>query len=155
MFWLRPGLPNSLAPGKRPRTTLSPSMALKGGKAKLELGPVVGKALLQTVTDESDVACCLEGFEHGVEPAGEELKVVVEQEEDLALCFEGAEIVIHASQLWRGAENLASRDIVAGFFFLALLATMSLLMFARLPSDAGAALGPDRERADDSSGPLR
>ncbi len=27
MFWLDPGLPNSLAPGRRPRTTLSPSMA--------------------------------------------------------------------------------------------------------------------------------
>lgn len=26
MFWLQPGLPNSLAPGKRPRTTLTPSM---------------------------------------------------------------------------------------------------------------------------------
>ncbi|GIG21479.1 gamma-glutamyltranspeptidase [Cellulomonas chitinilytica] len=28
MFWLEPGLPNSLAPGKRPRTTLSPAMVL-------------------------------------------------------------------------------------------------------------------------------
>ena len=27
MFWLDPGLPTSLAPGRRPRTTLSPSMA--------------------------------------------------------------------------------------------------------------------------------
>ncbi|WP_034261223.1 gamma-glutamyltransferase family protein [Actinospica robiniae] len=30
MFWLEPGLPNSLAPGKRPRTTLSPSMITDG-----------------------------------------------------------------------------------------------------------------------------
>jgi gamma-glutamyltranspeptidase/glutathione hydrolase len=31
MFWLEEGLPNSLAPGKRPRTTLSPSLAVRDG----------------------------------------------------------------------------------------------------------------------------
>ncbi len=31
MFWLEDGLPNSLAPGKRPRTTLSPSFATRDG----------------------------------------------------------------------------------------------------------------------------
>ena len=31
MFWLRDGLPSSLRPGARPRTTLTPSMAEKGG----------------------------------------------------------------------------------------------------------------------------
>jgi gamma-glutamyltranspeptidase/glutathione hydrolase len=31
MFWLEEGLPASLAPGKRPRTTLSPSMAVREG----------------------------------------------------------------------------------------------------------------------------
>jgi len=31
MFWLERGLPNSLAPGKRPRTTLTPSMITRGG----------------------------------------------------------------------------------------------------------------------------
>lgn len=31
MFWLEEGLPSSLAPGKRPRTTLSPSFAMRDG----------------------------------------------------------------------------------------------------------------------------
>lgn len=31
MFWLEHGLPNALAPGRRPRTTLSPSLAEKDG----------------------------------------------------------------------------------------------------------------------------
>ncbi|HEY2355735.1 MAG TPA: gamma-glutamyltransferase family protein [Gaiellaceae bacterium] len=31
MFWLEDGLPNSLAPGKRPRTTLSPTVAARDG----------------------------------------------------------------------------------------------------------------------------
>ena len=43
MFWLRPGLPNSLAPGKRPRTTLSPSMALRNGKAWMAFGTPGGE----------------------------------------------------------------------------------------------------------------
>jgi gamma-glutamyltranspeptidase / glutathione hydrolase len=38
MFWLEPGLPNSLAPGKRPRTTLSPSLAWRGGEPYLAFG---------------------------------------------------------------------------------------------------------------------
>lgn len=38
MFWLEEGLPNSLLPGKRPRTTLSPSMALRDGKPALAFG---------------------------------------------------------------------------------------------------------------------
>jgi gamma-glutamyltranspeptidase/glutathione hydrolase len=38
MFWLEPGLPASLAPGKRPRTTLSPSLAFKGGRPYLAFG---------------------------------------------------------------------------------------------------------------------
>src|SRR6202044_3153713 len=32
MFPLQPGLPATLAPGKRPRTTLSPSLALRDGE---------------------------------------------------------------------------------------------------------------------------
>jgi gamma-glutamyltranspeptidase/glutathione hydrolase len=38
MFWLTEGLPNSLAPGKRPRTTLSPSLALRDGRPWLAFG---------------------------------------------------------------------------------------------------------------------
>ena len=43
MFWLRDGLPNSLVPGKRPRTTLSPSMALRGGKPWMAFGTPGGE----------------------------------------------------------------------------------------------------------------
>jgi gamma-glutamyltranspeptidase/glutathione hydrolase len=38
MFWLAEGLPNSLAGGKRPRTTLSPSLALRDGEPWLAFG---------------------------------------------------------------------------------------------------------------------
>jgi gamma-glutamyltranspeptidase / glutathione hydrolase len=38
MFWLEEGLPNSLAPGRRPRITLSPSLALRGGEPVLAFG---------------------------------------------------------------------------------------------------------------------
>src|SRR5215204_2813978 len=38
MFWLEEGLPNSLEPGKRPRTTLSPSLAFRGGDPYVAFG---------------------------------------------------------------------------------------------------------------------
>ncbi len=38
MFWLREGLPNSLAPGKRPRTTLSTSLSMRDGQPYLVWG---------------------------------------------------------------------------------------------------------------------
>ncbi len=38
MFWLESGLPTSLEPRKRPRTTLSPSLALRGGEPYLAFG---------------------------------------------------------------------------------------------------------------------
>ena len=38
MFWLTEGLPNSLAGGKRPRTTLTPSLAFRNGDPYLAFG---------------------------------------------------------------------------------------------------------------------
>jgi gamma-glutamyltranspeptidase / glutathione hydrolase len=38
MFWLEEGLPNSLEPRKRPRTTLSPSLAFRNGDPYLAFG---------------------------------------------------------------------------------------------------------------------
>jgi len=38
MFWLEEGLPASLAPGKRPRTTLSVNLALKDGRPQMVFG---------------------------------------------------------------------------------------------------------------------
>src|SRR5262249_20746875 len=38
MFWVEEGLPSSLAPGKRPRTTLSPGLVLRDGEPWLAYG---------------------------------------------------------------------------------------------------------------------
>ncbi|WP_328862174.1 gamma-glutamyltransferase family protein [Streptomyces sp. NBC_00306] len=38
MAWLDPGLPNSLTPGRRPRTTLTPSIALRDGEPVMAFG---------------------------------------------------------------------------------------------------------------------
>jgi gamma-glutamyltranspeptidase / glutathione hydrolase len=38
MFTLTPGLPATIAPGKRPRTTLTPTLALRGGEPSLAFG---------------------------------------------------------------------------------------------------------------------
>jgi gamma-glutamyltranspeptidase/glutathione hydrolase len=38
MFWLEEGLPNSLEPGKRPRTTLSPTLVGRDGEPYLAIG---------------------------------------------------------------------------------------------------------------------
>jgi gamma-glutamyltranspeptidase / glutathione hydrolase len=38
MFWLAEGLPTTLRPGVRPRTTLSPSLALRGGEPWVAFG---------------------------------------------------------------------------------------------------------------------
>jgi gamma-glutamyltranspeptidase/glutathione hydrolase len=44
MFWLDEGLPNGIAPGKRPRTTLSPGLALRDGEPALAFGTPGGDA---------------------------------------------------------------------------------------------------------------
>lgn len=44
MFWVEEGLPNSLRPSARPRTTLSPSFALRDGKPWLAFGTPGGDA---------------------------------------------------------------------------------------------------------------
>src|SRR5439155_12896675 len=38
MFWLQEGLPASLAPGRRPRTTLSPTLVLRDGLPRIACG---------------------------------------------------------------------------------------------------------------------
>ncbi|GAB4098676.1 gamma-glutamyltransferase family protein [Sinomonas halotolerans] len=38
MTWLEPGAPSSLTPGRRPRTTLTPTLVLRGGRAVTALG---------------------------------------------------------------------------------------------------------------------
>jgi gamma-glutamyltranspeptidase/glutathione hydrolase len=38
MFWLEEGLPSSLAPGRRPRTTLSPGLVVRDGEPWLAYG---------------------------------------------------------------------------------------------------------------------
>ncbi|HEV7264010.1 MAG TPA: gamma-glutamyltransferase [Falsiroseomonas sp.] len=43
MFWLDKSLPNGLKPGKRPRTTLSPAMALKDGRPWMSFGTPGGE----------------------------------------------------------------------------------------------------------------
>jgi gamma-glutamyltranspeptidase/glutathione hydrolase len=43
MFWLREGVPNSLEPCKRPRTTLTPSFALKDGRPWMAFGTPGGE----------------------------------------------------------------------------------------------------------------
>lgn len=43
MFWLDERHPNGLAPGKRPRTTLSPSLALRDGKPWMSFGTPGGE----------------------------------------------------------------------------------------------------------------
>ena len=50
MFWLEENHPASLAPGKRPRTTLSPTMALRDGEPYLAWGSPGGDQQDQWIT---------------------------------------------------------------------------------------------------------
>ncbi|MFY9693645.1 MAG: gamma-glutamyltransferase family protein [Xanthobacteraceae bacterium] len=50
MFWLEEGHPAALAPGKRPRTTLSPTLALRGGEPYLAWGSPGGDGQDQWIT---------------------------------------------------------------------------------------------------------
>jgi gamma-glutamyltranspeptidase/glutathione hydrolase len=50
MFWLEEGHPASLAPGKRPRTTLSPTLALRDGEPYLVWGSPGGDQQDQWIT---------------------------------------------------------------------------------------------------------
>ena len=50
MFWLEEGHPAALAPGKRPRTTLSPTLALRDGEAYLGWGSPGGDGQDQWIT---------------------------------------------------------------------------------------------------------
>ena len=62
MFWLEPGLPNSLAPGKRPRTTLSPSLALRDGEPWLAFGTPGGD-----MQDQWSLLFFLRHLHHGLD----------------------------------------------------------------------------------------
>jgi gamma-glutamyltranspeptidase / glutathione hydrolase len=61
MFWLEEGLPASLEPGKRPRSTLSPSMAFKDGEPALAFGTPGGDQ-----QDQWSVLMFLHHVDHGM-----------------------------------------------------------------------------------------
>ncbi len=61
MFWLEPGLPSSMAPSKRPRTTLTPSLALFAGKPRMVFGTPGGDQ-----QDQWQLALFLRRVHHGL-----------------------------------------------------------------------------------------
>ncbi|MBI3453099.1 MAG: gamma-glutamyltransferase family protein [Rhodospirillales bacterium] len=61
MFWLEDGLPSSLAPGRRPRTTLTPTLAHRDGKPWLAFGSPGGDN-----QDQWIVQFFLRHVEHGL-----------------------------------------------------------------------------------------
>ena len=75
MFWLEEGLPNSLEPGKRPRTTLSPTLAARDGEPYLAIGTPGGDqqdqwtlhAFLAHVHHDLDLQAAIDAPEHHTE----------------------------------------------------------------------------------------
>ena len=65
MFWLTEGLPNALAPGKRPRTTLTPSLGLRDGEGVLAWGTPGGDG-----QDQWSLQFLLSHLDFGLQPAG-------------------------------------------------------------------------------------
>jgi gamma-glutamyltranspeptidase / glutathione hydrolase len=61
MYWLEPGLPTSLEPGKRPRTTLTPSMAWHHDGTRLAFGTPGGDQ-----QDQWQLAVFLRHVDHGM-----------------------------------------------------------------------------------------
>jgi len=61
MFWLEPGYPSSLAPGKRPRTTLSVNLVLRDGEPYMVFGTPGGD-----YQDQWTVTFALRHLHHGM-----------------------------------------------------------------------------------------
>ena len=64
LFWLEEGLPASLAPGKRPRTTLTPTLAHFDGKPTLVIGTPGGDQ-----QDQWQLTMFLRHVHHGLKEA--------------------------------------------------------------------------------------
>lgn len=62
MFWLEPGLPGSLAPGKRPRTTLTPTLAMRDDGSSLICGTPGGDQ-----QDQWQLILLLRHIHHGLD----------------------------------------------------------------------------------------
>ena len=62
MFWLTEGLPNSLEPRKRPRTTLTPTLVLRGGDPYLAIGTPGGD-----MQDQWSLGALLGHLHHGLD----------------------------------------------------------------------------------------